>query len=152
MWLLLTNQRPVFRLCDHYCPIRVQYPGHVIIIDQSEASIQVMWSLLSNQRPLSTGMYYQGQVLPFFVKPRLFPCYNKQWPQCTLVLQHGNLFSTWMYSRSSVTTLEKNICWYIQTNMCTVSPVCLIQRQIFFSRVAICGFFLCHFISFSGNF
>ena len=32
-------------------PIRGQYSGHVICIDQSEASIQVTWSALTNQRP-----------------------------------------------------------------------------------------------------
>ena len=35
-----------------YCPIRDQYLGHVISIVQSERSIQVMWQVLSNQRPV----------------------------------------------------------------------------------------------------
>ena len=30
-------------------PIKGQYPGHVITLDQSEASIQVTWSLLTNE-------------------------------------------------------------------------------------------------------
>ena len=36
------NQRPVSRSCDHSGPIRGQYPVHVITLDHSEASIQVM--------------------------------------------------------------------------------------------------------------
>ena len=50
---LSTNQRPVSRSCDHSRPIRDQYQGHVITLDQSETSIQVMWSLSTNQRPVS---------------------------------------------------------------------------------------------------
>ena len=38
--------------CDHSQPIRGQYLGHVITLSQSEASIQVMWSLLANLRPV----------------------------------------------------------------------------------------------------
>ena len=34
-------------------PIGGQYLGHVITLDQSEASIWVMWSLSTNQRPVS---------------------------------------------------------------------------------------------------
>ena len=33
-------------------PIRGQYPGHVITLDQWEASIRVTWSLLTNERPV----------------------------------------------------------------------------------------------------
>ena len=36
-----TNQRPLFRSRDQSRPIRGQYSGHVISLDQSEASIQV---------------------------------------------------------------------------------------------------------------
>ena len=35
---VLTNQRPVFELLDLSRPIRGQYSGHVICLDQSEAS------------------------------------------------------------------------------------------------------------------
>ena len=35
--LLMTNQRPVSRSCDHSRPIRGQYPGHVITLDQSDS-------------------------------------------------------------------------------------------------------------------
>ena len=38
---VLSNQRPVFRSRDQYYPIRAQYSGHVISINQSQASIQV---------------------------------------------------------------------------------------------------------------
>ena len=38
--------------CKHYCPIRDQYSGHVTSIDQSEASIQVTWPVLTNQSPV----------------------------------------------------------------------------------------------------
>ena len=33
-------------------PIRGQYPGNLIILGQSEARIQVIWSLLTNERPI----------------------------------------------------------------------------------------------------
>ena len=46
-----TNQRPVFRSRDLYWPIRGRYSGHMICIDQSEATIQVNWPLLTNKRP-----------------------------------------------------------------------------------------------------
>ena len=36
--------------CWWQAPIRGQYPGHVITPSQSEASIQVTWSLPANQR------------------------------------------------------------------------------------------------------
>ena len=35
----LTNQRPYSRSCDQSRPIRSKYSGHVIILDQSQASI-----------------------------------------------------------------------------------------------------------------
>ena len=34
------------------CPISTQYSGHVICIDQSQASTQVMWPVLTNHRPV----------------------------------------------------------------------------------------------------
>ncbi len=37
-----------------YQPIRGQYSGHVISIDQSQASIQVTWLLVTNHRPVFT--------------------------------------------------------------------------------------------------
>ena len=42
MWSLSANQRPVSRSCDPSQPIRGQYPGHVINLSQSEASILPM--------------------------------------------------------------------------------------------------------------
>ena len=36
-------------------PIRDQYSGRVTSIDQSEVSIQVTWSVLTNQRPELPG-------------------------------------------------------------------------------------------------
>ena len=50
---LAANQRQVSKSRDHSRPIRGQYPGHVITLDQSEASIQVAWSLSTNQRLVS---------------------------------------------------------------------------------------------------
>ena len=44
------NQRPVFRSCDKYWPIRGHYSGRMTSIDQSEAIIQVTWLVLTNQR------------------------------------------------------------------------------------------------------
>ena len=45
--------------CDTPRPIRGQYPGHVIIPDQSEAGIQVTQLLLINQRPPDTDLNKQ---------------------------------------------------------------------------------------------
>ena len=49
-WPVLTNQRSVFRSRDPYCPIRGQYSGHVISINQSGSSIQVTRQVLTNYR------------------------------------------------------------------------------------------------------
>ena len=60
-----TNQRPVIRSCDHSGPIRGQYSGHVITLDQSEASNQVMGSLWTNQR-LGKGLGYLKPASRFY--------------------------------------------------------------------------------------
>ena len=39
-------------LCPGHSRLRAQSPGHVITQDQWEASIQVTWSLSSNERPV----------------------------------------------------------------------------------------------------
>ena len=49
---LSSNHKSVFRSRDLYRPIRGQYSGPVICIDQSEARIQVTWSVWTNQRPV----------------------------------------------------------------------------------------------------
>ena len=46
------------RLIRSLCP----GPGHVITLDQSEAWIQAMWSLSSNQRPVSWYSDYSGPI------------------------------------------------------------------------------------------
>ena len=43
MWSEFTNQMPLFRSYDLLWPIRGRYSGQVICIDQSEASIWVAW-------------------------------------------------------------------------------------------------------------
>ena len=43
---------PTLRLRGYHQPIRGQYPGHVITLSQSEASIQVTWSLSAQRRDL----------------------------------------------------------------------------------------------------
>ena len=44
------NQRLMMSVVDTKKPIRDQWSGHVIISDQSEISIEVMWSVMTNQR------------------------------------------------------------------------------------------------------
>ena len=71
--------------CDHSQPIRGQYPGHVITLHQSEASIQVMWSLSTNQRPVSRSCdhsrpirgQYPGHVITLHQSDTQSPV----WPQ-----------------------------------------------------------------------
>ena len=70
---LWTNYRSVFRSRDQYGPIRGQYSGHVIIIIQSQASIQVTWSVWANHKSVfrSRDQYcpitgqYLGHVISF---------------------------------------------------------------------------------------
>ena len=45
--ILWTNNKSVFRSLDQYWPIRGQCSGHVICYDQSEVSIRVTWSAIS---------------------------------------------------------------------------------------------------------
>ena len=40
IWSVLSDQRPVFKTCYQYWPIRCQCSGHVMGFDQSEASNQ----------------------------------------------------------------------------------------------------------------
>ena len=49
-WLVSADSSRQLRYqpTGHCWPIRGQYPGHMITIDQSEASIQVTWSLSAN--------------------------------------------------------------------------------------------------------
>ena len=57
-----TNQRSVSKSNDLSRPIKSQYPGHMICIDQSEASIQVTWSVSTNQRPVSRLRDLSGPI------------------------------------------------------------------------------------------
>ena len=53
-WVVpVTNKRPVSGSRDLFRPMRGQYPVHLITLDQWEASIQVTWSLSTNERPVS---------------------------------------------------------------------------------------------------
>ena len=42
--------------------MRGQYPDHVITLDQWEASIQVTWSLWTNERPVSRSRDHSGPM------------------------------------------------------------------------------------------
>ena len=48
-------------------PIKGQYPGHVISLDQSEASVQVTWSVWTNQRSVSRS---RDQSAPMWTNQR----------------------------------------------------------------------------------
>ena len=42
-------------------PIRGQYSGHVVSLDQLEASVQVKWSVLTNKKPVFLCQPIRGQ-------------------------------------------------------------------------------------------
>ena len=48
-WLPMTNHRPVLPSRDLYWPMTGQYSGHVTVINQWQASIQVTWSGSTNK-------------------------------------------------------------------------------------------------------
>ena len=70
-------------LYPKYWPIRGEYPRHMTIIDQSEASIQVKWPVLTNQRPwLRSRDHYRpirGQHSPAPYPPHMSPELSKVW-------------------------------------------------------------------------
>ena len=71
--LIKFNQRPVFRSRDLSLPIRGQYSGQVICIDQWEASIQFIWPLLTNRRPVfrSRDLYWNYLINKEFWNEKL---------------------------------------------------------------------------------
>ena len=58
---VLTREQ-VWRI-KQFGPIRGQYSGHVICLDQSEASIQVTLYVWTNQRPVLPAGVLQGAVM-----------------------------------------------------------------------------------------
>ena len=89
--------------CDHSRPIRGQYPGHVITLSQSEASIQVMWSVSTNQRPVSRSCDHSRPI-------------RGQYPGHVITLDQ---------SEASI-----QVMWYLSTNQRPVSRSCDHSRPI----------------------
>ena len=75
-------------------PIGGQYPGHVITLDQSEASFLVTWSLLTHQRPVSGLVIRVGA-------PVITPLSHSGWAGLHNVIMYHflNYISTLMPSR-----------------------------------------------------
>ena len=103
----MSNQYSVFRSRDLYWPITGLYSGYVTSLDQSQASIQVTW-------PVLTSTYVTWPVLTNDRPP--FRSLDQYWP---ITGQYSHLGLSMMSARSQMTRIPY---WHPQMILspCTV--------------------------------